>query len=132
MKLIVALLLVAVRSAAAQARSGRTPTTYDAVLAGKRCTENKQQHRLCEYRVGKSLHFSIGAVGEPDAGITFFHVDWDGDYYARFGVQHGCVIVQRGAQLMSDSTLSAATDYAFVSPKNGKVYRTWEECRDAR
>jgi hypothetical protein len=108
------------------------PTTYAAVVAGKRCTENSRQQLHCDYRVGKSLHFSITAVGQPDAGISFLRADAEGDYSVRFGVQHGCVIVQRGAQLVTDSTARIEDDYAFVSPKNGKVYRTWEECRASR
>lgn len=62
----------------------------------------------------------------PDTGITFARADFpQGDYYAQFGLRHGCVIVKHGP----DSRLFGL-DFAFVSPINGKVYKTWEECKE--
>jgi hypothetical protein len=60
--------------------------------------------------------------------VTFYKVDWDGDLYATYGVGHGCVIVKRGKQLAAEYPLEFAV--AFVSPRNGKVYRTWPDCKE--
>lgn len=99
---------------------------YDATVSGKKCEEHAQQI-ICDYRVGKSLHFSIVGIGNPDVGVTFMRSDFHGDYYATYGLLHGCVIVKAGKALHSE--ISRLGSFAFVSPLNGKVYRTWEECQ---
>jgi hypothetical protein len=104
--------------------SGHGPTsTYDAVVRGMSCKQQATGQLDCDYSVGHSLRFAIMGVGQPDAGITFFKVDFDGDYYATVGVLHGCVIVKpaRGDLL----------SLAFVSPQNGRVYRDWPSCAKA-
>jgi hypothetical protein len=69
-------------------------------------------------------------VGAPDAGISFLRSNFKrGDYFARFGVAHGCVVVAEG---MTTPRRSVPTDFAFVSPKTGRTYKTWEECAAAR
>ena len=88
----------------------------------------------CEYKVGAGLHFTIDGVGEKDAGITFLRSSFDGDFYATFGVYHGCVIVKRGGDAPRYGPLvgpGGPSDIAFVSPKNGKVYRSWTDCKGA-
>ena len=104
----------------------------EAVEAGMNCKQSSIGHDLeCDYHVGRDLHFAIAGVGQSDAGISFFKVDWDGDYYAGVGVQHGCVVVQEGKRLL-DKEGTILPDYAFVSPVTGKVYGTWQECGGAR
>lgn len=99
-------------------------TAYEDTLSGKTCAESRQQLN-CEYKVGKDLEFSIDGIGMPDTGITFARSDYlKGDYYATFGLRHGCVVVKHGVDLRL-----FGLDFAFVSPKNGKVYKTWEECK---
>lgn len=110
-----------------------TPTfssTSEAVMSGKHCVSASEglQAITCEYRVGQALYFTIDGVGEAEAGITFMRSNFDGDFYATVGTLHGCVIVKRGLKYITEPSL----DYAFVSPKNGKVYRRWEECADGR
>lgn len=103
--------------------------TSDAVMSGKRCysASGGLQAITCEYRVGQDLYFTIDGVGEAEAGITFMRSNFDGDFYATVGALHGCVIVKRGLKHIAEPFL----DYAFVSPKNGKVYRNWKECAEA-
>jgi hypothetical protein len=72
------------------------------------------------------LEFTIAGVGDPDAGISFLRSDWNGDFYARFGLMHGCVIVTFGKQAPRGISLSG---FAFVSPRSGKVYKTYQECQ---
>jgi hypothetical protein len=55
--------------------------TFDAVSAGRKCSDENQQ-LSCEYSVGKSLRFAVVGIGVPDTAVTFFKSDWDGDYYA--------------------------------------------------
>jgi hypothetical protein len=117
------LIACAIASVVAPGALAADNPTYDAVLAGKTCSEVQQQLN-CKYRVGKSLSFEIVGIGMPDTAVTFYRVDWDGDYYASLGIMHGCVIVKPGKKTEDGFA------FAFVSPGNGKVYRSWEECRD--
>jgi hypothetical protein len=99
-------------------------STYDAVIAGKKCTEEKPSQLMsCEYRIGKDLLISIAGIGQPDTGVTFMKANIDGDYYATFGLMHSCVIVKPGAG--RDRPLN----FAFISPRTGKVFRTWQDCQ---
>lgn len=99
-------------------------TAYEDTLSGKKCSEFHQQLN-CEYKVGKDLEFSIDGIGMPDTGITFIRSKGiEGDYYPAFGLMHGCIIIKhgKGSNLFGE-------DFAFVSPINGKVYKTWEDCK---
>lgn len=110
------------------------PTTYEIVVAGKSCTESSTQSIDCDYKVGSTLEFTIAGIGQPDTGVTFMKSSFDGDFYASFGIYHGCVIVKRGQKGVTSQELSgpgSAFDLAFVSPRNGKVYRRWAECQTA-
>ena len=101
-------------------------TTYEATLYGKSCVEDRNQQIHCDYRIGNDFWLSIAGVGQTDAAVSFMKSDAGGHYYATFGIMHGCVIVKPG-----DASKSSLLDLAFVSPKNGKVYLTWQECRAA-
>lgn len=99
-------------------------TAYEDTSSGKKCTESFQQLN-CNFKVGKDLEFSIDGIGMSDTGITFSRTNFpNGDYHAQFGLRHGCVIVKHGVE-----SKQFGVDFAFVSPKNGKVYETWEECK---
>ena len=63
------------------------------------------------------------SIGQNDTSITFYKSDFDGEFYGKVGVMHGCAIVAKSQLIF---------DMAFVSPKNGKVYQTWPECADAK
>ena len=104
------------------------PSTPDAVVAGMQCKQNSFGSLECEYHVGRSLYFGVVGVGDKDAAITIYASSFDGDYYASVGVLHGCVIVKPGKTIQGP----AALDFAFVSPRNGKVYGEWQSCRDAK
>jgi len=82
----------------------------------------------CSFNVGNDLYFVIAGIGMPDTSVTFMKSLFEGDYYATYGLLHGCVIVKKGLKYKE---LSAIFDMAFVSPKNGKVYRSWGECQTA-
>lgn len=126
MKLILVLLAMTAGATALDAQADPR-LTYDAVVKGM----SRKQSSIaglqldCDYRVGQDLHFVIAGAGQDDAAFTVLRTaGYDGDYYATFGVLHGCVIVKPGSR----SRRPALLDMAFVSPTDGKVYRTWQEC----
>jgi hypothetical protein len=72
-------------------------SSYELVLAGKKCeTGTWAQTLSCEYTVGTGLKFVVAGIGQPDTAVAFMKSSSDGDFYASFGLLHGCVIVQRG------------------------------------
>jgi hypothetical protein len=102
-------------------------TPFDATTRGTSCTSTSRGSLECRYKVGRDLEFSITAVGQSDAGISFIRSNSGGDYYARFGIQHGCVIVAYGERGLKET--KTPSEFAFVSPRNGRVYRAWPECQ---
>ncbi len=96
-------------------------STYNAVVKGKKCQEDRNQSISCSYKVGKTLYIEIAGIGSPDTGIAFLKSDFDGDYYGKYGMLHGCIIVNSVKDLFS---------FAFISPTNGKVYKSWQECKN--
>ncbi|MCI2284259.1 hypothetical protein L3081_13780 [Colwellia sp. MSW7] len=97
--------------------------TYEVILEGKKCQEDDYQQLNCSYKVGKDLHIEIAGIGQEDTGIAFLKSNFNGDYYGKFGLLHGCVIVNNG---------NSFSDFAFISPKNGKVYKSWENCKNQK
>jgi hypothetical protein len=120
---VIVALLAGLQHATAQGR-----TTYDDVVAGKRCSQNPIGDLECNYRVGRSLHFAIVAPGRPDGSIYFYAASFEGDYFAVIGMSHGCVVVRPG----QGASEARRLDLAFVSPRNGKVYRTWQDCGEGK
>ena len=104
-------------------------SVYDTVRSGKNCrvSSDPPGSTECEYAVGNGLHFLINGVGQPDWGIAFYKSSVDDDFYGSFSSLHECIGVYRGRKGLA--SLDALEDDAFVSPKNGKVYRTREECQ---
>ena len=100
---------------------------FDATVTGAVCTPASDGVLSCHYKIGKGLELSIAAVGQSDAGIGFLRSNIDSDYYARFGVQHGCVIVMYGKRGLDQAK---AVDFAFVSPRTGRVYKQWSACKE--
>ena len=102
---------------------------YALVTKGMSCNQggsgtSTETQMVCRYSVGEGLQFSIVSVGAPDAGIVFDKVAGDGPYRAAMSVKHGCVIVEPRA----DRGGAALPQLAFVSPRSGKVYHTWQDC----
>ena len=109
-------------------------STYNLVAKGKSCVEGESHQLECTYQVGKDLNISIAGIGQSDTSVTFFKSNFAGDSYATYGLRHGCIIVKRGDKGITNNQLNGPgsyTDYAFISPKNGKVYSNWEECQTA-
>ncbi len=122
--LVLAVIAATVAVHSAPVVSGQEPSTYGVVRMGTECRQNSLADLECEYRVGESLHFIIAGIGEPDAGIEILESSSQGDYYAKFGLLHQCVIVSPGARGLSPP------DLVFVSPRTGKIHRDWVTCGD--
>jgi hypothetical protein len=90
--------------------------TYNKVLEARKCRSAKNE-LYCRYDIGDSFSMEISGVGEPDALIVFYKLDIDGGIYARLSALHDCVVVAQ-----------ALGNYAYISPKTGKVYKTSDEC----
>lgn len=119
-------------SLAAQTQQATAPApapnkTYDAVIQGMSCRQQSSGRMDCEYRVGKSLRFTIAGVGQSDVVVNFLKVDVDEDFVASVAPLHGCVVI-RPANTRADTT----SQLAFVSPQDGKIYRNWNTCATKR
>jgi len=112
----------------------QTKTTRNLVVKGKSCKEDNSHQLECTYQVGKDLNVVITGIGQPDTAITYMKSDFEGDFYATYDVMHGCIIVKRGPKGINRDQLcgpGSSFDYAFISPKNGKVYTNWKDCQSA-
>lgn len=103
-----------------------SPRAVDVVVAGQKCESNRNQIQ-CDYKIGRSLVVQIVGVGLPEVAITTYQTDDKGDYYASVGMLHGCVIIKPGDKSPSEGW----QNLAFISPKNGRVYRDWRLCQSA-
>jgi hypothetical protein len=120
--LVLGLLVVAGR-AGAQTAAAVPNRTYDTVVEGMTCRQQTTGRLDCAYVVGESLRFSIAGVGQEDAVINFARVDSTGGFVAGFSALHGCVVVKPAAAGDTSAAL------AFVSPRDGRVYRVWQHCK---
>ena len=120
------LAVVALLAAPPSCVTAQGQTTYEDVVAGMRCSQNRSGDLECDYRVGRSLHFGIVAPGKPDGSVYFYSSSFEGEYFAVVSIAsgHGCVVVRPGKGAGQGRQL----DLAFVSPRSGKVYRTKQEC----
>lgn len=122
--IIPAAVLVGCSSNVPQPRSNES--TFDVASRAKQCHAQEAMGSIqCDYKIGNDLKIAIAAVGEESAGISFERSDFDGDFYGSVGVAHGCIVVTPGRKSNFEM------GYAFISPKNGKVYRTWWDCKSA-
>jgi hypothetical protein len=71
--------------------------------------------------VGHDLEIWVVGIGLPDTAVTFARSNFEGDFYATFGMKHLCVTIKSGKDLLQG--------FAFISPRNGKVYKDWETCK---
>lgn len=106
---------------------------YEATVAGMACKQSRSDYAPngqleCTYRVGADLLFQIVGVGEPDVNIGVRKAaDYESaDYVFDFSMGHRCVIVSAGNR--TKRALGALVVPGFVSPRTGKVFRSWQEC----
>jgi hypothetical protein len=99
---------------------------FDKVLGGAKCQQSKNNGTMCEYKID-DLVVSIKDAGGSDTVIGFQHSNISSKYYAVW--YFGCVVVVPGNAHVKNYD----RDYGvFISPTNGRVYRTRAECTAAR
>lgn len=96
---------------------------FELVVAGAECKQDVNNGLICNYRVGQNLKFSVKDAGGSDQVITFRHSDINDDYAAV--MYFGCIVVIPGFATKNHGK----DDNIYVSPKNGRVYRTKQECQ---
>lgn len=98
--------------------------TYENTVKGKKCSEKQNQQIECDYKIGNDLNITISGIGQTDTGITFMKSNYDGDFYATYALLHSCIIIKPGKKI------EKFMDYAFISPRTGKVFKTWQSCQN--
>jgi len=115
--------------AAATAAAAIEPP-YEAVQRGADCNLRPDGSLGCRYRVGKDLEFELHRIGERGVGLRLTRSSEAGDYRADREMMSRCVFVRHGER--GREAGGGEFDYAFVSGRNGFVYRSLRECRLAR
>jgi len=97
------------------------------VVAGADCKQTVNNGLVCSYKIGKVLSFSIKDAGGTDAVVGFHYSNIDEELYAV--LYFGCIVVVPGKA----HPRNYGPDYGvYVSPANGRVYRTRRECELAK
>lgn len=103
---------------------------YEAVRRGVDCNLRPDGSLACRYRAGRDLEFELRHVGERDVALRLIRSNEAGDYRADGEMMASCVFVRHGARGREAGGSEFA--YAFVSGRNGFVYRSLRDCRLAR
>jgi hypothetical protein len=98
---------------------------FEKVLRGTTCKQSKNNGLMCEYKVD-DLAISIKDAGGTDTVVGFQHSNISSKYYAV--LYFGCIVVVPG----NGHAPNYDRDYGvYISPMNGRVYRTKTECMAA-
>ena len=115
MKIIIPIIILLFSSQSVLA----SDNTFNAVIKGKKCHEDRNQILSCSYKVGKTLRIDIAGIGSPNTDMVFLKSDFNGDYYGQYGTLYECIMVHSVKDKFS---------VAFISPRNGKVYKSGQVC----
>jgi hypothetical protein len=115
--------------AAAPAAAAIEPP-YEAVQRGVDCNLRPDASLACRYRAGRDLEFELRRVGERRVELRLIRSSEAGDYRADGEMMERCVFVRHGERGRAAGGSEFA--YAFVSGRNGFVYRSLRDCRLAR
>ncbi len=112
---------------------GNSKSTFEVVTDGMACKQSPDPNSgmNCSYRIGRDLEIDMAGIGREDASITVTRTrGYDGDYYATFGILHGCIVIKPNLRTARTEKefLARADNMAFISPATGHVYKTWREC----
>lgn len=97
------------------------------VVAGTECKQTVNNGLVCEYKIGDQLRFSIKDAGDTDTVVGFSHSNINNELYAV--LYFGCIVVVPGQAHPRNYDKDHGV---YVSPKNGRVYKTKNECQSAR
>jgi len=103
---------------------------YEATRRGARCDLEADGSLGCRYLVGRDLEFELRRVGERGVALRLLRSGDAGDYRADAQMMSDCVFVRYGAR--GRAAGGADFVYAFVSGRNGHVYRQLHECREGK
>ena len=115
---------------AAAAAAAAIEPPYDAVKRGARCDLEPDGSLACRYRAGRDLEFELRRVGEPGVALRLLRSSEEGDYRADREMMGRCVFVRHGTRGREQG--GSDFSYAFVSGRNGFVYRSLRDCRRGR
>jgi hypothetical protein len=115
---------------AAAAPAGALEPPYEATRRGAHCDLAADGSLGCRYAVGSDLEFELRRVGEPGVALRLLRSSDAGDYRADAQMMADCVLVRHGAR--GRAAGGADFTYAFVSGRNGRVYRQLRECREGK
>ena len=97
------------------------------VVSGTDCKQTVNNGLICDYKVGNKLSFSIKDAGGTDTVVGFHYSNINDEFYAVY--YFDCIVVVPGHA----HPRNYDRDYGvYVSPKNGRVYRTRQECQSAK
>jgi hypothetical protein len=123
----IALLVGALPFAENAASQSLQDQLFAKVLAGADCKQTNNNGLVCEYRVGDQLSFSIKDAGGTDTVVGFHQSNINNEFYAV--LYFGCVVVVPGHA----HTRNYDRHYGvYISPANGRVYKTRQECQAAK
>lgn len=97
------------------------PALVQLLEQARRCSGSQ-----CRFQLGTDFQITLTGVGQPNAGIVYERSNFEGQFYASFGVAHGCVIVQAG---LARRNAQRPHDIAFIQPRTGTVFNSWQECK---
>jgi len=105
-------------------------TPFEAARRGADCDLVADGSLACRYTVGRDLEFELRRVGDPDVALRLLRERPDGDFLVDRDMIGGCVFVRHGTR--GREAGGSDFDYAFVSTRNGLVYRQLHTCRQAQ
>ena len=74
-------------------------STYDIVLSGKTCKESGTRTIICDFRVGKDLHFTMDDIGGSWTGITFISPTMTATFMPRTAWATAALSSRRGKRI---------------------------------
>lgn len=99
---------------------------FEKVRGGAKCQQTKNNGAMCEYKID-DLAIFIKDAGGADTVVGFQHSNISSKYYAVW--YFGCIVFVPG----NGHVRNYDRDYGvYISPINGRVYRTKTECTEAR
>ena len=97
------------------------------VVSGADCKQTVNNGLICDYKIGEKLSFSIKDAGGTDTVIGFRYSNVNDDFYVVY--YFDCIVVVPGHAHPKNYTPEYGV---YISPKNGRVYRTRQECQSAK
>ena len=101
-------------------------TLYQRLSSGATCWQAGES-RHCTYKIGDMLSIAITRVGEAGVLTSFPLSNCEKEVCA--GMYADCAVVMA---TQTSPSPGAPTPLVYISPRNGLVYKSFEDCRRAR